>query len=123
MREDKRSADVQRKGGRRTPALIDPLVLARQGLRRMFQSEPTKLRNRRRKDVPDGDIDAYYTNRLATLRDAGMPIDREVEIAGCVDACNCGLPLARAGWQRQFPTGAGARLTATKRKFVSKTLP
>ena len=75
----------------------------RLNLRKMFQDEPAKLRNRRRKDVPDGVIDAYYTKRLESLRAEGSDIDRVTEIKACVEACNCTWPLARAGWLRQFP--------------------
>jgi hypothetical protein len=50
MGEDKGGADVHRKGGRRTPALIDPLVLARQG-EDVLRQELSRLNIEQLKDV------------------------------------------------------------------------
>ena len=80
---------------------------------RMFGAPP-KLRTRRRKYVPETEIDASYDDRLSTLRAESTPLDREAIIRACVKECNCELELARAGLRRKFPTpekgGRGKRL-------------
>jgi hypothetical protein len=77
--EDKGGADVHRKGGRRTPSVIDPLVLARQG-EDILRQELSRLDIEQLKDVV-----AQYGMDPGKLvmkwKDAGRIIHRIVELS------------------------------------------
>jgi hypothetical protein len=79
MDEDKGSTDVHRKGGRRTPSVIDPLVLARQG-EDVLRQELSRLDIEQLKDVV-----AQYGMDPGKLvmkwKDAGRIIHRIVELS------------------------------------------
>lgn len=77
--EDKGGTDVHRKGGRRTPSVIDPLVLARQG-EDVLRQELSRLDIEQLKDVV-----AQYGMDPGKLvmkwKDAGQIIHRIVELS------------------------------------------
>jgi hypothetical protein len=79
MHEDKGDADVHRKGGRRTPALIDPLVLARRG-EDILRQELSRLDIEQLKDV----VSQYGMDPgklVMKWKDAGRIIQRIIELS------------------------------------------
>ncbi len=78
---------------------------ARASITMLLIGEPTKSRQRRRKNVPDAELDAWLAARID--EEDGKELDREAIIKDMGKKLKCTRELARAAWVRRFPAPEG----------------